>query len=363
MRRRPSPPPGPRPAIPRPPPPAAAPCARRRRSSPTASRPSRARAAGPSRRRSGLSTRAGGYRPAGMKWRTRRIDADVIDVRGSGGGGGGRRGGTALPVGGGLGIVGVVLVLAFSCSAAAGALRRPRRLRRERPGADGEPLPAGEDPEQGPASDFRAYVFDDVQRPGSSTFEAGGRPYERAKLVLYCGAVDTGAAARRRRRSARSTARATSGSTSTCRFYDDMARQLGASGRLRLGLRDRARDRPPRPAAARHRATRSTRAAARRTRTTPTSCRCGSSCRPTATPASGRSTVFDAGDLEPGDLEEALSASEAVGDDRLQRQATGARQPGHVHARHRPSSAARGSSAASDSGEPADCDTFSADDI
>ena len=50
-----------------------------------------------------------------MKWRRGGSDADVIDVRGSGGGGGGRRpGGAALPVGGGLGIVGVLLVLAFT---------------------------------------------------------------------------------------------------------------------------------------------------------------------------------------------------------------------------------------------------------
>ena len=43
------------------------------------------------------------------------------------------------------------------------------------------------------------------------------------------------------------------------------------------------------------------------------------------------STVFE--DLEPGDIEEAIAASEAVGDDRLQGRAGGQHQPGLVHAR------------------------------
>jgi hypothetical protein len=39
------------------------------------------------------------------------------------------------------------------------------------------------------------------------------------------------------------------------------------------------------------------------------------------------STVFEAGDLEQGDLDEAFTASEAVGDDRLQQQAGGSVNP------------------------------------
>ena len=42
-------------------------------------------------------------------------------------------------------------------------------------------------------------------------------------------------------------------------------------------------------------------------------------------------SVFD--QLDPGDVEEAITASEAVGDDRLQRRARGTRGPGFVHAR------------------------------
>jgi predicted metalloprotease len=73
-------------------------------------------------------------------------------------------------------------------------------------------------------------------------------------------------------------------------------------------------------------------------------------------------SVFKAGDLEPGDVEEALTAAGAVGDDRLQR-----RTGGDV----RPDSFTHGSSeqriqwfrTGQDAGEPAACDTFSANDV
>ena len=110
-----------------------------------------------------------------------------------------------------------------------------------------------------------------------------------------------------------------------------MERAARRARRLRVGLRDRPRGRPPRAEPARHRATRSAGSSAR-TRTRPTRCPCGSSCRPTATRASGRTRSFD--QLEPGDVEEAITASEAVGDDRLQRRARAASvRPGLVHAR------------------------------
>ena len=71
-------------------------------------------------------------------------------------------------------------------------------------------------------------------------------------------------------------------------------------------------------------------------------------------------TVYAAGDLEQGDVDEAVRASEAVGDDRLQRRATG---------RIDPDSFTHGTSeqrvkwfrAGFDNGDPTACDTFAGD--
>ena len=67
--------------------------------------------------------------------------------------------------------------------------------------------------------------------------------------------------------------------------------------------------------------------------------------------------VFD--QLDPGDVEEAITASEAVGDDRLQRRARGDVRPDsftHGTSAQRAKWFRAGQSA----GQPADCDTFSA---
>jgi predicted metalloprotease len=69
-------------------------------------------------------------------------------------------------------------------------------------------------------------------------------------------------------------------------------------------------------------------------------------------------STYDRGLLERGDLQEALRAAEAVGDDRIQRRTIGRVIPEqwtHGSAAERRSWFERGF----DSGEPADCDTFS----
>jgi predicted metalloprotease len=65
-------------------------------------------------------------------------------------------------------------------------------------------------------------------------------------------------------------------------------------------------------------------------------------------------------DLQPGDIQEAMTASRAVGDDRLQRQATGTVNPDtftHGTSEQRAKWFSRGQQ----SGQPSDCDTFSGD--
>jgi uncharacterized protein len=69
-------------------------------------------------------------------------------------------------------------------------------------------------------------------------------------------------------------------------------------------------------------------------------------------------SVFAAGDLDPGDVKEAVRASAAVGDDRLQRRAGGQVNPDsftHGSSAQRTEWFNRGRA----NGEPADCDTFS----
>jgi len=64
--------------------------------------------------------------------------------------------------------------------------------------------------------------------------------------------------------------------------------------------------------------------------------------------------------LEPGDLEEALNTASAIGDDNLQRQSRGTVVPDaftHGTSRQRVSWFPRGF----DSGDPGECDTFSAE--
>ena len=59
-------------------------------------------------------------------------------------------------------------------------------------------------------------------------------------------------------------------------------------------------------------------------RTSTTSCRCASNCRPTTWPACGPTTPSASGTcLEEGDVEEAINAATAIGDDRLQMEAQG----------------------------------------
>ncbi len=278
----------------------------------------------------------------------------MIDVRG---GGGGRRRGAALPVGGGLGVVGVIVFIAIQLlGGGASGFNVPAGFDSGARAPSGEPIPASQDPDRDLA-DFSIYVFNNTQATWQRIFSQQGETYERAKLVLYRRGVDTACGAA-----------SSAVGPFYCpadqyvyldlSFYRDMERQLQASGdfawayviahevghhvqKLR-GTSDEVNQiRRSDPDRANEASVRLELQA---------DCYSGVWAH----------TVFEAGALDSGDVDEAIRASEAVGDDRLQSQA--GRQVN-------PDSFTHGSSAqrrawferGRERGEPADCDTFSAD--
>ena len=290
-----------------------------------------------------------------MRWKRGASTRDVIDVRG--GGGGSRRGGMALPIGGGAGILGVIVVLALTLLGGGGSgFQIPASFDAGQRAPTGEPIPAGQDPDA-ELKDFSTYVFNDAQATWERTFEAARRPYERAKVVFYDGAVDT----------------ACGSATSAVgpfycpgdryvyldlSFYDDMERQLGAPGDFawayviahevghhvqhQLGTSDEVnRIRRSDPDKANDASVRLELQA---------DCYAGIWAR----------GVFE--QLDAGDLDEAITAAEAVGDDRLQSRGGGGVNPDsftHGSSEQRRRWFERGR----ERGEPADCDTFSADEL
>jgi len=292
-----------------------------------------------------------------MRWK-RGSDRDVIDVRGRGGGTTGMRGGrVAIP--GGLGLVGVIVVVALQLlGGGSGAFDVPSGFDDTTQAPSGGALPAGQDPEAD-LKGFSSYVFNDAQDTWAKVFADQGRRYERAQLVLYRGGVDTGC-----------------GSASSAvgpfycpqdqrvyldlSFYRDMAERLGAPGdfawayviahemghhvQQQLGTSDEVRRLQ----------------AEDRSQVNPLSVRL--ELQADCYAGVWAHHVYQAGDLEAGDVEEALTASEAVGDDRLQREQTGQVRPDtftHGTSAQRRSWFEKGRGA----GEPAACDTFSPDNV
>jgi uncharacterized protein len=281
----------------------------------------------------------------------------VIDVRG---GGGRRRGGAALPVGGGLGVVGVIVFLAITLlgGGGAGGFNIPAGFDSAARAPSGAPIPASQDPDRDLA-DFSIYVFNNAQATWDRVFSQQGERYDRAKLVLYRDAVDTAC-----------------GSASSSvgpfycpadnyvyldlSFYRDMESRLRAGGEFAwayviahevghhvqqlLGTSDEVNQvRRSDPERANDASVRLELQA---------DCFSGVWAH----------SVFEAGALEAGDVEEAIRASEAVGDDRIGQQAGREVNPDsftHGSSAQRRAWFERGY----ERGEPADCDTFSVEDV
>jgi predicted metalloprotease len=296
-----------------------------------------------------------------MRWRRMRDTPDVIDRRGARGGGLPIPGG--VRAGGGLGIVGLLIFLAITLiGGGGGAAFDVDNQFGDQVQTPGEPgsaaIPREQDPERD-LRDFSAYVFTKAQDDWEQAFAEQGRPYERAKLVLYRGGVNTGC-----------------GSASSAvgpfycpadqrvyidlSFYEDMASQLGSQGdfawayviahevghhvQSQLGTSQEVRRLSSQdPGQANELSVRLELQA---------DCFSGVWAH----------SVYTAGDLEEGDVEEATTAAAAVGDDRLQSRGGGRVDPDsftHGSAEQRTRWFEQGRAA----GEPGDCDTFSADSV
>jgi hypothetical protein len=289
-----------------------------------------------------------------MKWR-RVSNSDVIDARG-----GRNLPGGAIAVPGGLGVVGVIIYLALALlgggGGSGGALDVPGAFDNGTQAPGAAPIPASQDPERD-LKDFSAFAFGDIQSFWEKTFAADGRQgYAHAKLVLYRDGVRTGCGAA-------SSAVGPFYCPADQRVYLDlsfereMAGRLGAGGDFAwayviahemghhvqklVGTSDEVdQRRSEHPDQANALSVRLELQA---------DCYAGVWAH----------AAYRAGELEAGDIDEALGAAAAVGDDRLQRAARGTIDPdSFTHGTSEQRS--RWFQTGYRSGRPADCDTFAA---
>jgi len=245
-----------------------------------------------------------------MRWEDRGTSEDVEDRRG-----GGRR------VGAGLGIGGFLLLLVLSV-----VFKKDFFTLLETSGGGGSAptAPASHSPEEQKLVSFVSFVLDDVQDTWTREFQEAGRRYDRTKLVLFTDAVRSGCGY----------AEAAMGPFYCpadqrvyidLGFYQELRQRFGAPGDFAqayviahemghhvqniLGLEERMR-------AAQQRDPDRAKALSVRFELQ-ADCLAGVWAHSTQQ----RSI------LEAGDVEEALGAAAAVGDDRIQKQATGRVNP------------------------------------
>jgi uncharacterized protein len=269
--------------------------------------------------------------------------------------------GRGVTIPGGLGITGVIVFLLIQVLSGGGGsgssfgVDDPFGQGVQAPG-DAEGIPASQDPEKD-LKDFSVYVFSNTLDTWAGIFKDQGNGFQRAKVVLYRDGVSTGC-----------------GDASSAvgpfycpadervyldlSFYEDMESQLGAPGDFawayviahEVGHHVQEQLGTSREVSSAQREHPDDANALSVRLELQADCYAGVWAH----------TVFAAGDLEKGDIREAIRASGAVGDDRLQRRAGGQVNPDsftHGSSEQRTDWFNRGR----ESGEPADCDTFSAE--
>jgi uncharacterized protein len=298
-----------------------------------------------------------------MKWRPRKRSADLEDRRGAGGGFGG--GGLPIPMGraGGGGIVGIIVLaivyFLFINGGGDGGFNVPGPgsafPQVPQSGTGSGSVPGSPDEER--EVQFVDFVQGDAQDFWTQEFEAAGKPYGRAKLVVFRGQVSSGCGL---------------ASSATGPFYCPLdqkvyidlgffnelnqrfqapgdfaqayvlAHEVGHHVQQELGIEQEVQQQSQaNPDDANELSVRLELQA---------DCLAGVWARST----------YDRGILESGDLQEGLTAASAVGDDRIQSQAQGRIDPEsftHGSAEQR----ARWLQTGFDSGSLEACDTFSGD--
>ena len=296
-----------------------------------------------------------------MKWRRlRRRPGGVVDRRGQSlpvGTGGRGLGGIPLPVGGGLGAVVllVVVVLAFQfCSGGGFGIPGSPDLggAAEAPASDSGPT------QDGTLAEFVDAVFDDVQTTwDEDIFTPAGRTYRDTKLVLFTGRWNSGCGP---------------ASSATGPFYcpadglvyldlgffRELSRRFGAPG-------DFAQAYVIAHEVGHHIQTLlGTNAAVQRESRANQSERNELSVRlelqADCYAGVWGASVYARGILDPGDVQEGLTAAAAVGDDRIQEQTQGRIDP-ETFTHGTSEQRVRWFQTGFDSGDPNDCDTFNND--
>ena len=262
-------------------------------------------------------------------------------------------------VGGGLGVVGLVLFLAIQLLG--GGNGSAFDVDTGLGGGGSSPtqpvaIPPSQDPERD-LKDFSTYVFTDVQKTWEQTFRRADQPYEHARLVLYRDGVRTACGAA-----------SSAVGPFYCpgdqivyldlSFYGDLQNKLGASGDFAWAyvIAHEMGHHVQQQLGTSEEVTRLQREQREDANDLSVRLELQADCY------SGvwGKTVYKQGDLERGDVREALRAAGAVGDDRLQRQATGSIDPDsftHGSSEQRRSWFDKGY----ESGDANACDTFSPD--
>lgn len=301
-----------------------------------------------------------------MRWKKIDDGGDVIDARGSSSGGGSSMGG--LPVGkagGGIGILIVIIVIGMQLLGGGGSGGSGFDIGQAFPASTGvsaenaEGIPADQDPDKD-FKDFSSYVFVTAQQGWQSAFKQAGQPYDKAKMVIYRGGVNTGGCGSASSSVGPFYCPADNRVYIDLSFYKQMQRQLNAGGDLawgyviahelghhvqqQLGTEAKVRElQRENPGDANELSVRMELQA---------DCYAGIWAH----------RVFQQGDLEDGDLEEAINAAGAVGDDTLQRNSgQGIKPESFTHGTS--AQRAKWFNVGYDTGAPEECDTFAADQI